>query len=61
MCQSVCFHGSVCNPSQVYKTLLLWNSQWPVSQKTEKKKWLTSGEWGCPLHNDPKLDCGTAK
>ena len=36
MYQPVCIHGSVCNPSQVLKNLLLWNSRWPLSQKTIK-------------------------
>ena len=36
MYQPVCIHGSVCNPSQVLKNLLLWNSRQPLSQKTIK-------------------------
>ena len=36
MYQSVCLNESVCNPSQVLKNLLLWHSQWPLSQKTVK-------------------------
>ena len=32
----------------------LWGSRWPSGQKC-KTQWLTSGEWGCPLDNDPKL------
>ena len=36
MYQPVCIHGSVCNPSQVLKNLLLWNSRRPLSQKTIK-------------------------
>ena len=47
--------GSLCNPSQVFKNSLLWGSQWPLKQKIIKTQWLTLGEWGCPLDNDPKL------
>ena len=52
---SLCICGFVCDPSLVFKNSLLWCSQWPLSQKMIKTQWLTSGDWGCPLDNDPKL------
>ena len=33
---SLCICGSVWNPSQVFKNSLLWDSQWPLSQKMKK-------------------------
>ena len=33
----------------------LWGSQWPSSWSWS---WVTSGEWGCPLDNGPKLAMG---
>ena len=35
----------------------LWGSWWPLGWKC-KMQWLTSGEWGCPLYNGPKLTVG---
>ena len=35
----------------------LRGSQWPSAQKC-KMQWLTSGEWGYPLDNGPKMDVG---
>ena len=35
----------------------LRGSQWPSGQKC-KMQWLTSGEWGYPLDNGPKMDVG---
>ena len=35
----------------------LRGSRWPSGRKC-KRQWLTSGEWGCPLDNDPKLAVG---
>ena len=32
----------------------LQDSRWPSGRKC-KTQWLTSGKWGCPLNNDPKL------
>ena len=36
----------------------LRRSWWPSGQKFIKMQWLTSGEWDCPLNNDPKLAIG---
>ena len=36
----------------------LRGSRWPSGRKCKKTQWLTSGEWGCPLDNDPKLAVG---
>ena len=52
---SLCVCGSVCNPFQVFKNSVLWGTQWLLSQKIIKTQWLTSGDWGCPLDNDPEL------
>ena len=52
---NLCVCGSICNLFQVFKTLMSWCSQWPLSQKVIKTQWLTLGDWGCPLDNDPKL------
>ena len=35
----------------------LRGSRWPSGRKC-KTQWLTSGEWGCPLDNGPKLAMG---
>ena len=35
----------------------LRGSRWPPGRKC-KTQWLTSGEWGCPLDNGPKLAVG---
>ena len=35
----------------------LRGSRWPSGRKC-KTQWLTSGEWGCPLDNGPKLAVG---
>ena len=37
---------------------LLRGSRWPSGRKCKKTQWLTSGEWGCPLDNGPKLAMG---
>ena len=33
----------------------LRGSWWPSGRKFKKTQWLTSGQWGCPLDNGPKL------
>ena len=55
---TMCFCGSLCNPSQVFENLLLWGSQWPLKQKMIKMQWLTMGEWDDPLDKDSKLVMG---
>ena len=52
---SLCIYGSVCNPFQIFQNSFLWCSQGPLSQNMIKTQWLTSGDWGCPLDDDPKL------
>ena len=42
------------------KDRTLKDYRWPLGQKS-KIQWLTSGEWGCPLDNDPKLALGQPK
>ena len=43
--------------ARIWDPTLLWGSWWPLGRKC-KTQWLTTGEWGCPLDNGPKLAMG---
>ena len=53
MGQSVCV--SVGMFAIHFKFLKIWCCQWLLSQKMIETQWLTSGDWDCPLDNEPKL------
>ena len=56
---SLCVFGSVCNPFQIFKNLLLWGFQWLLSQKMITTQWLTLGEWDFPVDNDLNWSSGS--